>query len=158
MTGHTEKALPHYRRLLPPLSARKTMGRKLFAIVLLFGVLAMSASVYCQSLCISGHGMHPSSHAKKELHASTHNQHQAERCDLSHSNEKESGRTHSGRDSSIKCDCSGELTVVQGYHLLANPLPVHAPVLTEVATVRPFDPIYHSPDTLPSEGPPKIIA
>lgn len=133
------------------------MGRKLFAITLLFGVLAMSASVYCQSLCIGGHGMH-SSHAKKERQASTHRQHQTERCDISHSDEKESGRTHSGRDSSIKCDCSGELTVVQGYHLLGSSLPVHAPVLTEVAAVQPFDLIYRSPDTPPSKGPPKIIA
>jgi hypothetical protein len=131
------------------------MGRKLFAIILLFGVLAMSASVYCQSLCIGGHGMHPAAHAGKDLHASAHHQNQAERCDLSHSNEKESDRTHS---TSIKCDCSGELTVVQGYHLLGNPLPVHSPVLTEVATVSQFDLIYHSPDTPPSEGPPKIIA
>ncbi|MBI5587483.1 MAG: hypothetical protein HY889_03845 [Deltaproteobacteria bacterium] len=134
------------------------MGRKLFAIVLLFGMLSMSASVYCQSLCVGGHAAH-SSHAAQAQQASTRHQHQAAHCDLSHSNEKaKTDCPHPDHASSIKCDCSGELTVVYGYHLLGSVPPVHAPILTQVTTVKPSDLVYHSPDIPPSEGPPKITA
>lgn len=135
------------------------MSRKFFATVLLIGMLAMSASVYCQSLCIGGHGAHSERHAQKELQSSMHHEHANGHCDLSVSNEKESAPDATpGSGSSIKCDCSGELTVVYGYHLLGSFPSAHAPVLTEVAAVRPSGLIYHSPDALPFEGPPKISA
>lgn len=123
------------------------------------GVLAMSASVYCQSLCIGGHGAHSSRHAQKALQSSMHHEHENAHCDLSRTNEKESAPAAplSG-SSSIKCDCSGELTVVYGYHLLGSSPHDPAPFLTEVAAVRTSDLIYHSPDALPFEGPPKISA
>ena len=141
------------------------MGKKLFALVLLFGVLAMSASVYCQSLCIGGHGIH-SSHGAVVRHPSAHPAHQAAHqsahCDLSHSAPAAAGHgadcPRPGDEESIKCDCSGELTVAYGYHLLPGAQMLHSPVITQVAKVETTEAAYHSPDTPPVKGPPKITA
>lgn len=135
------------------------MSKKLLAIVLLFGMVAVNASVYCQSLCIGGHAMHMSSHAiKKSASSMAHLRQAHEQCDMSTKAAGTSDCPHSGHSSSISCDCSGELTVAHGTHLLGGFKAVVAPVLMELAAYGPLEHFYLSPDTPPYEGPPRVSA
>lgn len=130
------------------------MGRKSFAIVLFFGMLALSASVYCQSLCIGGHGAH-SSHISKSRH-STAMHSEAGHCNLSHSKQDaKDSCPHTGQ-TSLRCDCSGELTVVSGYHILGSLPSQPRPYLQAVYMIQTTGTIYAGNDVPPTEGPPKI--
>ncbi|MBI5875215.1 MAG: hypothetical protein HZB81_05130 [Deltaproteobacteria bacterium] len=129
--------------------------RRHFAIVLLFGVLAMNMDMVCQSLCLAGHGDMTHAHASHKT--TNHEMPKADMCPVKHNHSQESH--HDMPQSSIKCDCSADQAASVGFEFTSANAALHVtPYLRMVSTIQPQNIIFLSNEPAPLEGPPKLIS
>src|SRR3990170_5008887 len=101
--------------------------RRHFAIVLLFGVLAMNMDIICQSLCLSTHN---------DTHQSHHDMPQSSiKCDCSVDQAASLGFEFTSADAALDV----------------------TPYLRMVSAIQPQSIIFLSQEPIPLEGPPKIL-
>ena len=129
--------------------------KRLFATVLLFGVLAMNMDMVCQSLCLAGHGGMAGSHASHKT--TNHEMPKGDMCPATHNDAHQSH--HDIPQSSIKCDCSTDQVAALGFELtIADTFTDLKPQLHIASKIHSRKIIFLSNIPLPLEGPPKLIS
>ena len=129
--------------------------RRHFAIVLLFGVLAMNMDIICQSLCLSGHSDRAGTHASHKT--TNHEMPKGDMCPTTHNDTHQSH--HDMPQSSIKCDCSADQAASVGFEFTsANAALNVTPYLRMISTIQPQSIIFLSNTPTLLENPPEILS
>ena len=135
--------------------------RRHFAIVLLFGVLAMNMDMICQSLCLSGHNDMADGHAShlpaQADKTAKHDMPKGEMCPTAQS--AEHGSHHTTPKTFIQCDCSADQVATLGFELtIADTFTDLKPPSHIVSKIHPQKENFSSKEPAPFEGPPKLIS
>ncbi|MBI5049025.1 MAG: hypothetical protein HZB54_08790 [Deltaproteobacteria bacterium] len=128
--------------------------RRLFTIVLFFGVLAMNMNVICQSLCLSGHNDTADSHTSHKT--ANHDTPKGDMCPTTQSAAHSSH--HNIPKTFIKCGCPADQTAL-GFELtIADTFADLKPSSHLVSKIHSHKVIFLSNIPIPLEGPPKLVS
>jgi len=128
--------------------------RRSFAIVLLFGVLAMNMDMVCQSLCLSGDNDTADGHASHKT--AKHDTPKSEMCPTTQSADHSSH--HNIPKTFIKC-CPADDLASLGYELtMAEPVKDLRPYPYIVSKTHSQKTIFLSNESVPLENPPEILS
>ncbi len=136
--------------------------RKLSAIVLFAGMLAMNTGTFCQSLCRGSHHLegptyNDTGHGHAVHMTAKHEMPKGDICPITNSTNHDTH--HSTPQTYIECDCSQDLDTSTGYAVtLTEPSAELKPHLYIISKLQSSEIVFLSNESIPLEGPPKILA